>query len=328
MNHPNIFIEKGYWNEFELHAKTLNNYSVFEFDKVIQNRKKTVERIVELFRSSNIYTNDKIEDLDLHQNFGIDKDFKSVLFREIIKNNVFESARKLNLEKKLEDFDQSDFCFFTTENQNICLAKTEKEGRIHHSSNFLENNFFLNNSFPSEETNQDISKIDKLYHPCNSLVILDCYFFTDFAKKKKNFFDFLHKIIPQKIELQFELDIIVDNPQNSLLVSSIYNEILIEFSNKLSLHIYLPFKLKNKVSDRYILTNYSVITIGHPFDRNSHISSNFFPSNQNKEAVINSYNNLKERISFVKKIIDQTPDDFLSTRCKLKSDNSYHRIFK
>ena len=338
MNYPNIFIEYDFWGEFENLRSSLNNCD--EFDRDIQNRKNSFERILQLFRSANIYTNEKIQYSEYKEYIAIHQNWKSVIFREIVKSNGFKSCRKLSdaTDENQEDIlNQSDTCFFTTENHNTTRQKMLQEGRIYETSKSFENDFFLNTSCPSEpipsssEIFQDFSKIEKITHPCNSLIILDRYFLSNFNKKnqktKKSILSFLNKIISPKIEKYFELDIIFENPNNNALVTKLYHEILNEFDNKLSLHIYFPYGWEANKADRYMLTNYSVITIGHPFDRESFISSNFFPSKQNSQDVINAYNYLKERIGFVKKIIEGTNEHTNDIVLKLKSDNFSHRIF-
>jgi hypothetical protein len=326
--YPNIFIEKKFWQILDQEALKIKQSSPFEFDKENKNRKNSFERILSLIRSSNIYTNENLLEIDLKQITSKEDNAKSLIIKEIIKSDVYENSRKLTLEKNITDFKKEpDFCFFCADEISSCEKEANENGHIHVGRGFLENDFFPYNSFPVEHTQKDLSRLNKIFHPCNSLVIIDPYLFTSFEKKKNYLFNFLRRIIPKSLNRPFELDIVIKNQDKYHEVNIAKNKILSEFDN-LSLHIYHTKELNDSESDRYLITNYALISVGHPFDRDSNISSNFFPSNNDENLVIQSYKTRIKKLEFIKKIITKTPKEISpGFPCIIMNDTLNHRIF-
>jgi hypothetical protein len=327
MLYPNVFIEKKFWQILDDESSKIKSSSPFDFNKSDKIRKHSFERILALIRGSNIYTDEILTDTDFRQIASLNDNAKSVILKEIIKADSIECSRKLNLGKKITELDtETDICFFTADEFNNCENKTNEDGKIHIGKEFLQREFFINNTFPVEHTDKDLSKLDKIFHPCNSLVIIDPYLFTNFDKKKTYLFNFLKKIISQTLKKPFKIDIVVKNNDRYNDVIKANNMILAEF-DKISLHIYYSKALNDSESDRYLITNYALIAIGHPFDRESNISSNFFPSNPDENLVVQAYNSRIKKLEFIKKIMDKTPDFFLGNLCVLKNDENKHEIF-
>jgi hypothetical protein len=327
MIYPNVFIEKKFWQILEEERTKINFSNPFDFDTENTAKRNSFERILALIRGSNIITDEFISDSDFKQINKLNDNAKSIVIKEIIKSTVFVNGRKISDGKNINAFeDLTDISFLSGDEISICIKNSMENGHIHIGKEFLKQEFFLNNSFPVEQTQKDLSKLDKLFHPCNSLVIIDPYLFTSFDKKKPYLFAFLKKIIPETLKKTFELDIIVKNKDRYNEVSYARNQILAEFNN-ISLHIYHTKELNDNESDRYLITNYSLISVGHPFDRESNISSNFFPSNSNENLVIQSYNTRFKKLEFIKKIIDKTPNELIGNKCILMNDNKKHRIF-
>lgn len=327
MIYPNIYIEKKFWQILEEESSKIKSSSPFDFDRDERIRKHSFERILALIRGSNIYTDEILNDIDIRQITTLNDNAKSFIIKEIIKSDSIECSRKLHFGKKITEFAaETDICFFSSDEFTDCEKKTNEDGKIRIGKEFLQREFFINNTFPVEPTDKDLSKLDKIFHPCNSLVIIDPYLFTNFEKKKTYLFNFLKKIIGNTLKKPFELDIIVKNNDRYNDVIKGNNLLLAEF-NEISLHIYFSKALNDSESDRYLITNYALISIGHPFDRESNISSNFFPSNQDENLVVQAYNARIKKLELINKIIEKTPKKFLENQCIFKNDNNKHEIF-
>jgi hypothetical protein len=84
----------------------------------------------------------------------------------------------------------------------------------------------------------------------------------------------------------------------------------------------------NDENDRYLLTNYGVFSIGHPFDRKSNVSCSFYPSNNNIQDIHISFNFWREKIEFAKSMIKSTPLSFGASKAIWKSDDLIHSIYE
>ncbi len=327
MLYPNVYIEKKFWEILDEESIKIKSSSPFDFDSDDRIRKHSFERILALIRGSNIYTDETLTDNDIRHIASLNNNAKSFIIKEIIKSDSIDCSRKLHLGKNITEFAaKTDICYFNADEFTVCEKKTKKDGKIRIGKQFLQREFFINNTFSVEHTDKDLSKLENIFHPCNSLVIIDPYLFTNFDKKKTYLFNFLKKAITNTLEKPFELDIIVKNNDRYNDVIKANNMILAEFS-KISLHIYFSKALNDTESDRYLITNYALIAIGHPFDKESHISSSFFPSNQNENLVIKAFNTRIKKLEFVKKIIQKTPEKFLEYNCVYKNDFIQHEIF-
>jgi hypothetical protein len=149
---------------------------------------------------------------------------------------------------------------------------------------------------------------------------------SKYQPKIPNLIAFLKQLIPSNLTKPFEIDIIINNPENNDLVQSKNKQILDAFSNKISLHIYALRSIQED-ADRYFITNYGVFAIGHPFDRPTNVSSSFFPSNNNKEAIKSSYNTWLNKIKLAKDLINKTPPNYGLIKTIWKSDEVNHSIF-
>ena len=185
----------------------------------------------------------------------------------------------------------------------------------------------MKNSFPLELTTEKIHQVEKIKHPCNSLIILDSFLFNG-AGKVTNLINFVEKMMPVQLSNKFQIDIIIQNPYDNQKIQKAYDKILHALKDKISLHIYLSNNLKDIESDRYILTNYAIINIGHPFDRNTNVSCSFYPSQSNIEDVSTSYKDIQQKRTIIKNVISKIEPIFRDNKTIWKSDDIKHSMIE
>ncbi len=300
--YPSVFISNEFWKIFEEYRNELSNYSFDDNNSEIEQKRNSFFRIRSLILSSNVYTDEYINIEDFSENNGIYENFKKLVFSLLINNNLIATGKKIYSNTSIKNCTNLDFCFFTNYSSEFCTSYSQKNGVIYLGNNFLNTPFYLKNSFPLELTSENIHQVEKIKHPCNSLIILDSFLFNG-SGKVKYLINFIEKFIPGQLSNKFQIDIIIQNPYDNEKIKKAYDQILLVFKDKISLHIYLSNNLKDIEYDRYILTNYAIINIGHPFDRDTNISCNFFPSQNNLEDLSTSYNNIQNKISLIKKVI-------------------------
>ncbi len=329
--YPNVFVAEKFLDEFDNCNNQLKESSIYDTDSENENKKNSLLRIRDLLLTSNIYSDitDKALVKYHTKKFGTYNNFKDLVFDKIVKeSSTFTNGRRLVIRKQQEDCFQSNFCFFTNNSFEECETESNITGKIVLGIDFLKKPFYLQQTFAGEITNPQIYQIEKAKHPCTSLVIIDKYLFTDapnFQPKIPNLIHFLNQLIPTNLTKLFEIDIIIKSQENNNLVESKYKQILEAFPNKISLHIYAPRNIEE--ADRYLITNYATLSIGHPGDRETNVSCSFYPSNNNKDAIKSAYNTWINKLRLAKDLINDTPDNYGLIKSGWKSDNIKHSIF-
>ena len=328
---PNIYVSEDFFENFDIEWAKLPQPNIYSTNEDEENKRKSINRIKDLMIASNIYSDvtDKSVVKYHTKQFGIYSSIKDLVFHTKVKDASYATRGQLKPRYTKEDCNKSGFCYFTNNDSLQCLKETQKTGKIVLGKDFLQTPFYLEHSFASESTNENINQIEKLKHPCTGIVIMDKYLFEDTSSRSQkipNLILFLKELISPNLVDTFQVDIITENKSNNQLFDFKFNQILEAFTNKISLHIYAPSVI-NQEADRYLITNYAVFAIGHPFDRSTNVSCNFFPSNTSVDPIKKSYQLWFEKISLALKIIKKTPDKIGLVKSIWKSDNSEHSIF-
>lgn len=329
--YPNIFVSEGFFENIDIESKKIPQLNIYSNDSEVENKFKSIQRIRDLLLVSNIYSDITDKSLVKYhaKQFGTYNNLKDLIFHRVIKDSNFTNGRKLFIRQQKSDCDKSGFCYFTNQDTSECINESQQNGKIVLGKDFLKTPFYLEHTFASESTNDKIFQIEKSKHPCTGIIIIDKYLFNDaknHSKKIPNLISFLNELIPKELINPFEIDIITQNDSKNQLFNSKFNQILEAFPNKLSLHIYAPISL-NQVTDRYLITNYSILSIGHPFDRDTNVSCNFFPSNNSTDAIKSSYKLWREKVHLAFDVIKNTPESMGFIQTIWKSDNLVHTIF-
>ncbi|SDA96000.1 hypothetical protein SAMN03080617_04162 [Algoriphagus alkaliphilus] len=306
-----------------------------------------MRRIHDFLMSANVYSDFSKEDVEncWTSTEGVSNSLKDQIIRSTFKSDVYvDSGRELFLNRRIDSKFSGDFLFFTGDSFNKSVEKSEKSGRIILGKEFLNRSFYLNHSFPSVDTDATLYQIKNLIHPCSGLVIIDKHIFKDTEKlenKIPNLINVIDWIIPKQLFQKFEVCVVTENSKSNMTnsISSRINKIRNHFGDKISLHVFAPKELKEiETSDRFILTNYALVSIPHPFDRPTTISCNFFPSQPedyssdvdertNSNPIIEGYRTWKSKLNLAKRVISRTPLALGTVQHTWKSDDIEHQIF-
>lgn len=329
---PNVYVSEDFFENVDMEWAKIPQTSIYSTNVEDEDKRKSINRIKDLMLASNIYSDITDKSLVKYhtKQFGTYNNFKDLILNSAIKDSSYRNGRSLTIRSELKDYNQSGFCYFTNIDFIEWFKKSQEIGKIIVGKDFLNSSFYLNNTFASEVTDEKITQISKAKHPCSGLIIIDKYLFDDASSrlpKIPNLIAFLKELIPIEFDGKFQIDIITENKSNDRLFETKINQILESFSNNLSLSVYAPGAI-NQENDRYLITNYAVFSVGHPFDRNTNVSCNFYPSNNSINDIKNSYNIWKEKVSLALDIINKTPKSIGLYKAIWKSDEIKHSIFE
>jgi hypothetical protein len=321
--YPNVYVTEGFLENFDKCYNELPAVSIYDMDTVNKEKRESVDRIRNLFLISNIYTDAKSKTLVkcCQKQFGTFNNIKDLVFHTLIKNSN-QNRPILYPEKQASDCQQSNFCYFMIDH-----AEVNNGAQIILGNDFLDSPFYLYHTFAGELTNAQIHQVDRIKHPCKSLVIIDGYIFQDderYEPKIPNLIHFLTQLIPDGLSQKFEIDIITSN-RNEINFQNKFNQIVNAFPNRISLHIYTPRNLSE--NDRYLLTNYATVTVGHPFDRNTNISCSFYPSGTSSNDVNEAFKTWSRILKRAEELKKNTPPRFGLVQAIWRSDDLQHSIF-
>ncbi len=323
--YPTVFISEAFLDHFDETAISINNQPQFFIDESIERieAKRSFERMRNLFKNATIHTDVRNNKITKYIKSGSKNysTYKEWFIHLAIKGN------RIFAEQCIDKFDEVNFSYFTSLPSIDSEQLSSKTGTLIIGQPCVNSAFFLEHSFASIETTAELNEIDICKHPCSSMIIIDKYLFDEKDNSKiKNLISLLKRFIPVTLDKPFQLDVIIKNPENNSLLNNKFKQIIDAFEpKKLSVHLYAPMKLNE--SDRYFITNYSVITIGHPLDRNSNISSNFYLSHDNETEIKSGFKFWKNKIDFVQKTIKEIPKKMGQIDCIIKNDELSHTIY-
>jgi hypothetical protein len=328
---PNVYVSETYFDCFDEEWENNRQINIFSTHFENEEKSNSLFRIRDLLLASNIYSDISDKKLIKYftKEFGTYTTIKDFIFHTKIKDASTATKGTIKTKTSIDNCKKSGTCFFIDQDFKYCTHESNKTGKIILGKEFLTDPFYLNHTFASIDTDESISNLDIFKHPCSGIIIVDRYIFDDTtnrASKITSLIKFLKHLINSNFENKFQVDIITQSRNNNSSYEKKINQILEAFSGNISLHVYAPTSLKENY-DRYLITNYAVLTVGHPFDRPTYISSNFFPSNGNSELIKNSFNYLREKIHSILEVINTTPKMIGLVQLVWKSDNENHSIY-
>jgi hypothetical protein len=212
----------------------------------------------------------------------------SLLLKIISSGNIFEL-----LKSSISKVDNYSAYYFLDEKSLINDA--QKQGVIAiNSKKLFDYNLFDNYTYSNRKIIDNNYRLLRKYHiPANALLIRDKYLLKPVKQKIHNLSKFISYIIGD-VKLKFHLTLIFSTilRDNTVEINEI-DELISEFKNfNLLLEIIIDNELKS--SDRICYTNYSTITIGHPFqDGITYISQNFLGYGSDSNEINIHYEDYK-----------------------------------
>jgi hypothetical protein len=200
--------------------------------------------------------------------------------------------------------------YFLNKDNDTCTEIEKEKGIVCKGINWKFENFYDTHNFVKIINGTYYQDIDWC-SPTNNLIFFDPYLLTNRLGEDKilNVIDIINAF--SKRNKQLNVIIVTSNDaENNHLNESKFNQIKNETSCKLQMIV--PKELKKntqKINDRWILTDYSFITIGHPFEvKDTHFSSNFIIANNNRNMILKDFESYSKLLNttnyFIKNSID------------------------
>jgi hypothetical protein len=285
---------------------------------------KTLERIVVLLLSGELLTDyDDKEAVKLFKKAATNQlcaSFRELIIKQAIKqdrlhHNVAAFTRYTNAAGEVDanNFTKltiyQNASYFLPSNQQDCNAAASKTGLAVVGTDFDFKDFFTAATISNYATSSQLHELEKVAHKGNGLVIIDKYILQDsttFEEKLPNIISTIKKFMPSTLDGKFELTIITKHNQNDTIARHKVDELLdaLGGSEHISFKLIAPQHMQE--GDRYILSNYLSITIGHPYDRASVLSSSCIISQEAKEKLQEAYKTWYMKLQLAKQITAHT----------------------
>lgn len=343
---PVTYVSEYFLDEFDLKRNQFRQMpEIIDYEEFISKELKSCERILVLLLNSILVTdiNEKEIIKLCKQSLG-SKKFKNckeaVCFkafkanRLVISRSTFSECTKeeglVDANLLLQSTIKKNAIYFLADNHNNCTEASLKYGLASCGIGYDYKDFFSSASLSNYAAAPELEILKQLQHDANSMIIIDKYIFCDSPGKSPkipNVINAVKAFMNEKLTIKFQLDILTQNQDNNELLRRKANELIEGLGgiDKISIHIYSPLKLKE--SDRFLLTNYCLINLGHPFDRTSLISSSLYVSQENKEKLISAYSIWREKLESAKQAVLSTPKQLGLIQCVFKTDDEIHRLF-
>ncbi len=344
MERPTVYLSKTFLQKIDecepvFRAKRGNP----ETGEFIPAELKTLDRIVVLFLCGELLTDyDEREAVKLFKKAAtnqLSSSFSELIIKQAIKQNrlqhgvpAFSRYTKTDAFIDAKQLAKSTMyrnaSYFLNSTQSECDEAAAKTGLAIVGKDFEFKDFFTACTISNYATSAQLSELKKVAHKGNGLVIIDKYILEDSAamdEKLPNIISTVKQFMPLNLDEKFELTIITKHNQNDAMASRRAKELLdaLGGTDKVSFKLIAPHKMQE--SDRYILSNYLSITVGHPYDRESVLSSSCIISQDGKDKLQEAYKTWYRKLKLASKIVDQTVA-IASHSFVFETDNSPHRL--
>lgn len=326
MLRPTVFIGDAFIDYLEKKEQEFS--SAVNYVERTENKKRldTINRIVQFLLASNINT-DLSENsiVKYYKKVSANKNYKSLkdhIYFNAVKNqrmknqsgsfNTAFTNGNSSFEIFLSNVNDQTAVFFISSDSINSKEMEDKFGLVIIGTDFDFNYFYENLKIAGKMIPNAMDGIELCKHPCNSLIIVDPYFFSSKnnwrVEKAPNIIKTIKTFMSEKLNLKFHLLILTKTNNNDSDYQSKINLLLNELGGKekVFIEVYTP---KNIFSDdRLILTNYANINIGHPYDRDTYLNCNIFFSDTDEAAIRNNYSQQIKQYDLVKKEVQGTPE--------------------
>ncbi len=344
MKRPNTYVVDSfvsYMDEEEIKLSFKNsNYLQRELSHKKQSVIKTIRNTI---LSSTLHTDlDEATIVKYYKKVSTNKTYQSLkehLYFTAVKNQrlvsihkIFESAYEkttFNIEKFFNQVNDYNGIYFLPVDNKQSVEFENKLGVIIKGIESEFEDFYENLNIPFLKTTELMEGVEKNSHIANSMVILDPYIFIDDNKrtpKIPNIIKTIKHFIPQDLAIPFTVTIVTKNAENNLLFENKRKQIVdgLGGKEKVSVEVFAPKTINE--SDRYVITNYSLMTAGHPFDRTTSFSCNFLISCVDDNTVLKKYEDWDNKLCQIKTIINNTPDFYGNIKASFYDETSKNRL--
>lgn len=327
MKRPAVYLSKAFLQKIDECEPTFRakrgNPETGEF---IPAELKTLERIVVLLLHGELFTDfDDKEAVKLYKKASAAKNyetFSDLIVQRAIKQERFHHSvgaftRYLHEDGTVDPEEMTkstmhrNATYFLPVNHESCDVAAAKSGLAVLGINFDFRDFFTACTLSNYATTHELETIEKIAHLGNALVIIDKFILTYASNKPDKIPSIIatvKKFMPSQLGVKFELTIVTEHIENDALANKKALAILegLGGSEKVSFKLIAARAKTLKESDRYILSNYLSVSVGHPFDRNTILSSSSIISQDSRERLEEAFKTWHAKLQLAKFVVANT----------------------
>jgi hypothetical protein len=303
----------------EQKASYANNYT-----QRADNKKKheTIGRVINFLLAANINTDcPEPAIVKYYKKACGNKNYETLkehIYLKAVKDGRINSSKHFQQSFTEDNFSVENFLSIVNNQKAIyfipCDTNKSKEieklfGLVAIGTDFNFDGFYEDRKIASKRISKKMDELELCKHPCNSMIIVDPYFFSSRNRevdKAPGIIKTIKTFMSETLSIKFHLLILTKNkegfdyqPKVNLLADKCGGP------DKIFIEVYTPENIFS--DDRIILTNYANINIGHPYDRDSYLNCNIFFSDINEETIKRNYEELLELCNLVRKQVETTP---------------------
>jgi len=269
-----VYIDKDYFKFLDGLIYSINKIDILSNDR---SRITILIQIINLLSTLNINTNLSYEEVDSIRNRNIDDSITDRFLFMAMK----DETNRLKIGKDLTQIkDFNAFYFLNSSYKNI--SKT-KNGVALLNEHFKGDEFYGQCNIENYTFSGDVNELKTLIPPTNAMIICDNYFFENYKKRKKSISDFVKLFKAGVSSIPFELTIFSKLEDKRNIIVDAMKEIC-EIGN-MQIQIFEAGR-DQKYRDRKIYTNYTSISIGHPFDsKETYFTQNFLAVDNDRQRI-------------------------------------------
>ncbi|HEX5154202.1 MAG TPA: hypothetical protein VFW07_22295 [Parafilimonas sp.] len=332
---PSAYVADSFVDYLESKEKELSSSTDYSERMNTQKQRNTIDRILNFLQCAKINTDlsaSRVE--NIYNPIAGNKNFqtmKEYLYHKALKNDLicnvsFEQSltNNISFEKFIQETDDPNAVYFIPLDVAESQIIQNKFGLVVIGNGFDFNSFYEDKNFAGKTISKGMDEITVCKHPCNSLIIVDPYFFSGKnwkMNKAPGIIKIIKAFILENLSLKFHLLILTEmdksisdyKPQINFLMECLGG------NENLFMESYIDSS-KIFSSDRLFITNYAYINIGHPFDRETCLNSTIFFSGNNQESIKENFDEQMKKIELIRDSIKKIPKTIGTIKTVLKTN--------
>ena len=251
-----------------------------------------------------------------------------------IRNLILKLAVRNQHLKQWQDFTEIptdlNSYYFLSNHDGEDLTKTK--GIVAKDAKYDGSGFYETLTVADLQIEKDLSVLADSVPPCNAMVIIDKYLFgPPFERKLKGLTEFI-SLFKRDLQIPFHLSILFASEDKNGRIIAIKSNIDKAFEKLSGLpNVELELLVDNKIAehDRLIMTNYTSINIGKPFDgTKTKFNQKFLGRSNGNQSIIDNYRDHKSKLLEWQRFINLIPPQMGLQKTRWQTSKFKNRIFE
>lgn len=344
MRRPNTYLADAFVNHMDNEEVKLSSKNTdYGARELSQKRQLVIRAIRNLLLCSNIHSDlDRAAVIKLYKKVMSTKSYSSLkehVYFDAIKNQRLTSISKeftssfegetFNIPKFFNQVEDYNGIYFLSVNNDQASEYQNKLGIVIKGVRDEFEDFYGSKNI-SLNIPATMDGVERCSHKANAMVIVDPYIFIDDhgrPPKIPNIIKTIKFFIPINLCIPFNISILTRNADNNLLFESKIQQILEGLgAPNVNIEVVAPRNIHD--SNRYLFTNYSLMTSGHPFDRETPFNCNFLLNATDEDSLLKRYQDWHNKLVQFSNTMYNTPICYGEIKASFKSGSFSNPLLK